>query len=201
MSPNVRSTRRNHSAGGPENNGGNNNGGTGTSVGVGVNRENNNDLGGHANDGDGEDDNRRHYLDMGTCEEVEIAWLDSLTTAMNVQKAYDAVIKAEGANTLASTIRLGDYAYNIQILLTMAEGALTDGEMQMSRLDEYVNKKWIKKSNIKTTVVLMGKEINNNNRDVRGEPQSPRPGRGRLSLLRSKNMSMEMFRGGRSKSE
>jgi UDP-N-acetylmuramoylalanine--D-glutamate ligase len=50
-------------------------------------------------------------------------------------------------------------------------------------------------------VVLMGKEINNNNRDVRGEPQSPRPGRGRLSLLRSKNMSMEMFRGGRSKSE
>jgi hypothetical protein len=59
---------------------------------------------------------------------------------MNVQKAYDAVIKAEGANTLASTIRLGDYAYNIQILLTMAEGALTDGEMQMSRLDEYVNK-------------------------------------------------------------
>ena len=159
MSPNVRSTRRNHSAGGPENNGGNNNGGTGTSVGVGVNHENNNDLGGHANDGDREDDNRRHYLDMGTCEEVEIAWLDSLTTAMNVQKAYDAVIKAEGANTLASTIRLDDYAYNIQILLTMAEGALTDGEMQMSRLDEYVNKKWIKKSNIKTTVVLMGKEI------------------------------------------
>ena len=155
--------------GGHNRNGGNDNGETGTLVGGvavaggvvgrGLNRYNNNDLGGHANDGDGEDDNRRHYLDMGTCEEVERVWLGSLTSVKNVQKAYDDVIKAEDANKIASTVTIGDYVYNIQSLLTMAQGALTAGEMQQSRLDDYVERKWIKKSQIKTTVPLMGKEI------------------------------------------
>ena len=161
--------RRSRLTGGHNRNGGNDNGETGTLVGGvavaggvvgrGLNRYNNNDLGGHANDGDGEDDNRRHYLDMGTCEEVERVWLGSLTSVKNVQKAYDDVIKAEDANKIASTVTIGDYVYNIQSLLTMAQGALTAGEMQQSRLDDYVERKWIKKSQIKTTVPLMGKEI------------------------------------------
>ena len=155
----MRSTGLNRLTGGLEHNGGNGNDETGTLVGGGVNRDNNNDLGGHVNDGDGADDNPQDYSFMDTPEDAERAWLDSLSPVMNVRKTYDDVIKAEGANKLASTVDIGNYACNIQILLTMAQGALTDGEMQMSRLDDYVKKKWIKKGHAKTTVILMSKEI------------------------------------------
>ena len=159
--PQMRSTGLNRSTGGLVHNGGNNNDETGTLVGGGVNRDNNNDLGGHVNDGDGAVDNPQHYLfNIDNSEDVERAWLDSLFPMMNVQKTYDDVIKAEDANKLASTVTIGNYVYNIPILLTMAQGALTDVEMQKSRLDDYVeNKKWIKKSQIKTTIPLMSKEI------------------------------------------
>ena len=88
----------------------------------------------------------------------EKEWLESVNTN-NARKSYNAVITAGGTDKLASTLRLGDLEFNMQYLLTMAEGALDDDQTQMSRLLEFVNKKWLPKSCIYPTERMLSAEI------------------------------------------
>jgi hypothetical protein len=52
----------------------------------------------------------------------EKEWLESVNTN-NARKSYNAVTTTGGTDKLASTLRLGDLEFNLQYLLTMAEGA------------------------------------------------------------------------------
>jgi hypothetical protein len=79
----------------------------------------------------------------------------------SVRQVYQQTITpmADGSFLLPSTTVHGNFVFDLALLLSMANGALMDDQLQTQRIDEFSRKGWLKKTSINESKVIYQKEI------------------------------------------
>jgi hypothetical protein len=86
-------------------------------------------------------------------DEAEIEWL--LDTNQSVRSVYKQTITpmADGSFSLPSTTVHGNFVFDLALLLSMATGALMDDQLQTQCIDEFSQKRWLKKTSTNVSMV------------------------------------------------
>ena len=94
--------------------------------------------------------------DINDCE---TEWL--CDTNKSVRQVYQQTVTptTDGNHTLPSTTVVGDLVFDLALLMTMGTGALDDNQMQTERINEFIEKGWLKKRSVNASKEMFKKEI------------------------------------------
>jgi hypothetical protein len=91
--------------------------------------------------------------------DCETEWL--CDTNKSVRQVYQQTVTptTDGNHTLPSTTVVGDLVFDLALLMTMGTGALDDNQMQTERINEFIEKGWLKKRSVNATKEMFKMEI------------------------------------------
>ena len=94
-----------------------------------------------------------NFNDCGT------KWL--LETNKSVRQVYWQTVTPtpDGNYVLPSTTVCGDLVFDLALLMTMATRALADNKMQTKRINDFIEKVWLKRRSVNSTKEMLKKEI------------------------------------------